>query len=200
MLGERSAVDAVVEGLARAKPAYLVVDPVMVATSGDLLIAPDAVELVRTALLPLADIVTPNLAEAARLLGEPLAASESDQEAQAPPPRAGPEGRASQGRTRRGARTATFSPWPGLRPASRSARLETKNTHGTGCTLSAAIAPFYARGGRARSGGGGEGLRLAGDRRRPHLEIGHGNRAQWTTFMPLSPRNSRVLPKLHRKL
>jgi hydroxymethylpyrimidine/phosphomethylpyrimidine kinase len=147
MLGERGAVEAVVEGLRRAKPKALVVDPVMVATSGDLLIAPDAVELVRTALLPLADVVTPNLAEAARLLGEPLAASESDQEAQARRLLAlGPKAVLLKGGHGEGPEAADILAIGATTVRLAMPRIDTKNTHGTGCTLSAAIAAFLARG------------------------------------------------------
>ncbi len=177
MLGERAAVAAVAESLARAKPKALVVDPVMVATSGDLLIAPDAVELVRMALLPLADLVTPNLAEAARLLGEPLAASEADQEAQARALLAlGPKAVLLKGGHGGGAEAVDILARAEGSVRLAMARIETKNTHGTGCTLSAAIAAGLAR---------GEGLEEAVRRAKDfvwraisagrNLEIGHGS-------------------------
>ncbi len=58
----------------RWSPKHVVLDPVMVATSGDRLLAPDAVDALRTKLIPLATIITPNLPEAAALLDEPIAA------------------------------------------------------------------------------------------------------------------------------
>ena len=83
----------------------LVVDPVMVATSGDMLLEPDAVEAVRRELLPLADIITPNLPEAARLLHLSEAADEAEMEAQARAAAgARRQGRAAQGRARQRAR------------------------------------------------------------------------------------------------
>ena len=60
------------------REAFIVYDPVMVASSGDALSGAGFVEAVRRALLPLVDCLTPNLAEAAALLGEPIARSEAD--------------------------------------------------------------------------------------------------------------------------
>ena len=120
----------------------------MVATSGDMLLRPDAVEAVRRDLLPLADIITPNLAEAARLLGLPVAADETEMEAQAQAllalgPMAvlikGGHGNASEAVDILVTRVA-----PPVRLA--LPRIETANTHGTGCTLSAAMAAGLARG------------------------------------------------------
>ncbi len=81
MLNDRATVLAVVEGVRRHTLAPLVVDPVMVATSGDMLLQADAVAAVRGDLLPLADILTPNLPEAARLLDLPVAADETEMQA-----------------------------------------------------------------------------------------------------------------------
>ena len=148
MLNDRATVLAVVAGVRRHTLRPLVVDPVMVATSGDMLLQPDAVEAVRRDLLPLADIITPNLAEAARLLDLPVAADEPEMEAQARAllalgPKAvllkGGHGKASEAVdilvTRDAAPLRLALP-----------RIDTANTHGTGCTLSAAIAAGLARG------------------------------------------------------
>ncbi len=148
MLYDRATVLAVVAGVRRHKLSPLVVDPVMVATSGDMLLEPDAVEAVRRELLPLADIVTPNLPEAARLLHLAEAADEAEMEARrwrcwrwAPRPCC------SRAATGAGARRSTSS----LRAKAVAVRLalpriDTRNTHGTGCTLSAAIAAGLAQG------------------------------------------------------
>ncbi len=74
MLADRTTVETVADGLALFAGVPLVVDPVMVATSGDVLLAPDAIDAVRTRLFPLASLVTPNLHEAAKLLDAPMAA------------------------------------------------------------------------------------------------------------------------------
>ncbi len=148
MLNDRATVLAVVAGVRRHALHPLVVDPVMVATSGDMLLQPDAVEAVRRDLLPLADVITPNLAEAARLLGLPVAADEAEMEQQAQAllalgPMAvllkGGHGNASEAVDILVTRVA-----PPVRLA--LPRIETANTHGTGCTLSAALAAGLARG------------------------------------------------------
>src|SRR5471030_1527039 len=82
MLAQLATVDAVVAGLARWSPGHVVLDPVMVATSGDRLLAADAVAALRTKLMPLATLVTPNLPEAAALLDEPVASSQAAIESQ----------------------------------------------------------------------------------------------------------------------
>ena len=73
MVAQRAIIDAIVAGLTRWSPKHVVLDPVMVATSGDHLLARDAVERLRTELIPRASLITPNLPEAAALLEEPVA-------------------------------------------------------------------------------------------------------------------------------
>ena len=70
-------IDAIAAGLTRWSPKHVVLDPVMVATSGDRLLAAEAVDALRTKLIPRASLITPNLPEAAALLDEPVAASEA---------------------------------------------------------------------------------------------------------------------------
>jgi hydroxymethylpyrimidine/phosphomethylpyrimidine kinase len=148
MLNDRQTVRAVSEAVRRHKLHPLIVDPVMVATSGDLLLQGDAIEALRAELIPLADLITPNLAEAARLLGRPVATEEAEMEAQACAllglgckavvvkggHAAGPE--AVDILLEKGG-TATRLARP---------RIATENTHGTGCTFSAAITAYLARG------------------------------------------------------
>ena len=148
MLNDRATVLAVVEGVRRHALHPLVVDPVMVATSGDMLLQPDAVEAVRRELLPLADIITPNLAEAARLLGSP-----------SPPTcrrwrrrrgrcwRWAPRRCCSRAGTVRASEAVDILRHRDATPVRLALpRIDTRNTHGTGCTLSAAIAAGLARG------------------------------------------------------
>lgn len=148
MLGDRATVLAVAEGVKRHDLHPLVVDPVMVATSGDMLLAPDAVSAVRDVLMPLADIITPNLAEAATLLGGEIACSEAEMEAQG---RAlailGAKAVLMKGGHASGDEAVDIlvqANAPALRIA--HPRIVTRNAHGTGCTLSAAIAAHLARG------------------------------------------------------
>ena len=148
MLNDRSTVLAVAEAVRRHDLHPLVVDPVMVATSGDLLLEPDAVAAVRDVLLPLADVVTPNLAEAARLLSTSPAKSEAEMEAQA---RAlltlGAKAVLIKGGHGEGAEAVDILVAVKAAPQRIAApRVATHNTHGTGCTLSAAIAAYLASG------------------------------------------------------
>src|SRR3981081_2686999 len=71
MVAQLATIDAIVAGLARWSPTHVVLDPVMVATSGDRLLAADAIEALRIKLVPRASLITPNPPEAAALLEEP---------------------------------------------------------------------------------------------------------------------------------
>lgn len=157
MLGEADVVRAVVQVLGGRPVPHLVVDPVMVATSGDRLLAEDAVVAVREELVPLADLLTPNLPEAAVLLGaEP--ARDLDEMAQ--------QGRALlalgagavlvKGGHGSGQESVDVLVEPGRTVRLAAPRVRTRATHGTGCTLSAACAAL-----RPRRDGWGETVRDA---------------------------------------
>ena len=120
----------------------------MVATSGDRLLSPQAIDVLKRVLIPRALVITPNLPEAAALLDAPIAQSEDEMRAQAVRlVEARRARRADQGRARRGRRERRH---PGQAPGSftrlATARIATRNTHGTGCTLSSAIAAGLAKG------------------------------------------------------
>src|SRR5882757_3890110 len=83
MLSVPVAITAVAAGLERWKQTLVVLDPVMVATSGDRLLAPNAIETLKRELIPRALVITPNLHEAAALLDEPVAETEADMRTQA---------------------------------------------------------------------------------------------------------------------
>ncbi|MDB5593500.1 MAG: phosphomethylpyrimidine kinase [Hyphomicrobiales bacterium] len=147
MLANAEIVAAVAACLVRHHPPVIVLDPVLVATSGDSLGAPGVVEAMRTHLFPLATLITPNLPEAARLADMPE-----------PSGIAGLEGLASR-LCELGARAALVKGghlsgetaddvlFDGEALTHFSApRIVTRNTHGTGCTLSSAIAAHMARG------------------------------------------------------
>ena len=148
MLNDAGVVRAVAEGVRRHKLHPLVVDPVMVATSGDVLLHPDAVEAVRDELLPLAAVITPNLPEAAHLLGRALAHDEAEMEAQARALLAlGPAAVLLKGGHGEGAEAVDILVQRDGAPLRLAmARIDTPNTHGTGCTLSAAITARLAVG------------------------------------------------------
>jgi hydroxymethylpyrimidine/phosphomethylpyrimidine kinase len=126
----------------------LVVDPVMVATSGDMLLEPDAVDALRFELLPLADVITPNLAEAARVLGTAAATNVAEMETQARALLAlGPKAVLLKGGHGDGAEAIDVLVRRNAAPVHLALpRIATPNTHGTGCTMSAAIAAHLARG------------------------------------------------------
>jgi hydroxymethylpyrimidine/phosphomethylpyrimidine kinase len=147
MVAQLATVDAIAAGLKRWSPNHIVLDPVMVATSGDRLLAAEAVEALRTQLIPRAALVTPNLPEAAALLAEPVASSQAAIE--------------SQGRRllSMGCRAVLIKGGHGQVAESidylfsgtgivalAAPRIATKNTHGTGCSLSSAIAAGLAKG------------------------------------------------------
>ncbi len=141
---------AIVEAVARALRGIgqpLVVDPVMVATSGDSLLSADAVEAVRRELLPIATLLTPNRPEAARLLGTREAASDVEAVAQAEALQAlGSAAVLLKGGHDTGEMAADIlCDDSGIHRFERP-RIDTLHTHGTGCTLSAAIAALLAQG------------------------------------------------------
>ncbi|MBI5321003.1 bifunctional hydroxymethylpyrimidine kinase/phosphomethylpyrimidine kinase [Bradyrhizobium sp.] len=147
MVAELAVIGAVAAGLAKWQPKHLVLDPVMVATSGDRLLKADAVEALRTKLIPLASLITPNLPEAAALLDEPVATSESDVAGQGKKLLAlGPRAVLIKGGHGQGAESIDyFVTSAGTIPLP-APRVATKNTHGTGCSLSSAIAAGIAKG------------------------------------------------------
>ncbi|TNC16316.1 bifunctional hydroxymethylpyrimidine kinase/phosphomethylpyrimidine kinase [Methylobacterium terricola] len=149
MLSRASTISAVAEGLARHGAGLpVVLDPVMVATSGDRLLADDAVEALRQKLLPHASVLTPNLPEAAVLLGEGIAADEAAMLDQGRRLLAlGPRAVLMKGGHAAGPESVDLLVGPGEATLRLTGpRIETRNTHGTGCTLSAALAAGLARG------------------------------------------------------
>lgn len=147
MLANAQIVEVVAHRLRAAQPRHLIVDPVMVATSGDMLLARDAVQAVREQLLPLATLVTPNLPEAAILLGGKQAKSEAEIIAQAEALHAsGCRGVLIKGGHSAGDTAVDILVGKdGVKRFERP-RVATPHSHGTGCTLSAAIAALLASG------------------------------------------------------
>ena len=147
MLGNAGVVEAVAAGLARHRHVPVVLDPVMVATSGERLLTPDAVEALRTKLVPLALVVTPNLPEAAALLDAPQAATEDEMVCQAERLLAwGAKAVLMKGGHGKGAESVDLLVTATATARFAAARIATGNTHGTGCTLAAAIAASLAKG------------------------------------------------------
>jgi len=147
MLGNAAVVAAVAAGLARHSHIPVVLDPVMVATSGERLLTPDAVEALREKLVPLALVVTPNLPEAAALVDAPQAATEDEMVRQAERLLAsGAKAVLMKGGHGKGAESADLLVTATATVRFAAARIATGNTHGTGCTLAAAIAAGLAKG------------------------------------------------------
>jgi len=179
MLSQVATIEAVAAGLRRhAHGIPVVLDPVMVATSGDRLISEDAVEALRRLLLPLADLVTPNLPETGTLIGAGAPVSENEAVA--------------QGRRllALGARAVLVKGGHGEGDESvdhlvcadgtlrrfAAPRVATRNTHGTGCTLSAAVAAGLARGlPLVEAVEGAKRYLTAALRAADTVSIGHGN-------------------------
>jgi hydroxymethylpyrimidine/phosphomethylpyrimidine kinase len=147
MLSNVPAIEAVAAGLERHRARNIVLDPVMIASSGDRLLRPDAIDALRNRLIPMALVITPNLPEAAALIERPVAEDEM----------------AMRGQAERlllaGAQAVLIKGGHGKGPDSvdllvdshtvtrlRAPRFPTRNTHGTGCTLSSAIAAGLAKG------------------------------------------------------
>lgn len=149
MLGEPAVVEAVAEAVRAWNLHPLVVDPVAVATSGAKLISEDGLSSLRHALVPLADLITPNLAEAAALAGwsDPPSDRDGMEELAAAVLALGPGAVLVKG----GHLTGPEAPDLLLRPGSEAIwfpgrRVDSSNTHGTGCVLSAAVTARLARG------------------------------------------------------
>ena len=147
MVAQLATIDAIAAGLARWSPKHVVLDPVMVATSGDRLLAADAVERLRTTLIPRAVLITPNLPEAAALLDEPVAADEAAIESQGRRLLAlGCDAVLIKGGHGQGAESIDYLVSGHGTLALSTQRIATPNTHGTGCSLSSAIAAGLAKG------------------------------------------------------
>ena len=152
MLGSAELVGAVAEGSpssGRHVPspegeggrAFVVYDPVMIASSGDALSGAGFVEAVKRELLPLVDCLTPNLAEAAALLGEPIARSEADMARQgAALLKLGPRAALIKGGHLEGDEAVDLLVTANGVRRYVAPRIASRNLHGTGCTLSSAIA------------------------------------------------------------
>jgi hydroxymethylpyrimidine/phosphomethylpyrimidine kinase len=149
MLSRPDAIRAVAAGLDRWQQTLVVLDPVMVATSGDKLLAPEAIDVLKRELFPRALVVTPNLPEAAALLGEPVAVTEAEMREQAERLLAlGARTVLMKGGHGSGAESVDLLVSPNAVARLSAERVPTQNTHGTGCTLSSAIAAGLAKGQR----------------------------------------------------
>jgi hydroxymethylpyrimidine/phosphomethylpyrimidine kinase len=147
MLSQPAVIEAVAEGLQRHNQHKVVLDPVMVAASGDRLLAPEAVDVLRRVLVPRALVLTPNLPEAAALLDAPPAQNEAEMREQAERIlELGPKAVLIKGGHASGAESIDLLVEPTSFARLAAERIGTDNTHGTGCTLSSAVAAGLAKG------------------------------------------------------
>jgi hydroxymethylpyrimidine/phosphomethylpyrimidine kinase len=144
MLASTAIIECVAGQLQRHRVPWLVVDPVMLAKSGDRLLWEDAVEALRVRLVPLASVVTPNIPEAEVLTGIKIANSRDMRQAAERIVAMGARSVVVKGGHRDGPATDLF--YDGSRFQEFSApRIDTRNTHGTGCTFASAVAAGLAR-------------------------------------------------------
>ena len=147
MVSQRGVIEVIAAGLERWRQRQVVLDPVMIATSGDKLLAPDAIDVLKRVLMPRALVVTPNLPEAAALLDAPIADTETAMRIQGERLLAlGARAVLIKGGHAVGAESVDLLIEPTAFTRLAANRVATANTHGTGCTLSSAIAAGLAKG------------------------------------------------------
>lgn len=150
MLGDAKTTRCVAHELGKRKPAWLVVDPVMIATSGARLLDRDAIRVLRDELIPLADVLTPNLPEAEALLGTHITNARDAKRAASALLELGAGAVLLKGGHARGREVIDLYADARGMLEFRHPRLDIQ-AHGTGCTLSAALAACLARGSTPRS-------------------------------------------------
>lgn len=147
MLGQASVIAAVAQGLERWGQHKVVLDPVMVASTGARLMAGDAIGELKRVLLPRVMVLTPNLPEAAALLEAKPAQSQGEMRAQAERLLAlGPQAIVIKGGHAQGEESVDLLVERNGAMALPAVRLAARNTHGTGCAFAAAIAAGLAKG------------------------------------------------------
>lgn len=145
MLSSAAITRVVADALARHGARNIVVDPVMVAKSGSRLLKPEAIDALKRYLFPLADVVTPNLHEAEEIVGFPVGDRAAMERAAVAIKAMGPRYVVVKGGHLPGAACDLLYDGQSFTVHSNE-RIETKHTHGTGCTFSSAIAAGLAKG------------------------------------------------------
>ncbi|MFC1880493.1 bifunctional hydroxymethylpyrimidine kinase/phosphomethylpyrimidine kinase [Thermodesulfobacteriota bacterium] len=148
MLYSAELIEAVTETLNKYRARNIVLDPVMVAQSGDKLLQDDAIEAIKDHLMPVADVVTPNLPEAEVLLGQKIESIEDMQQAARSLAQFGGRSILIKGGHLEESKSTDLLY---LTEEDRfvileAERVDSRNNHGTGCTLSSAIAAYISRG------------------------------------------------------
>ena len=145
MLSSSAIIECVADALEHWKVPALVVDPVMVAKSGDSLLQEEAVGALRSRLLPLASVVTPNIPEAEVLTGMNISSDSDVRDAARAIVAMGAKAVVVKGGHREGPATDIFFDGAQFQEFT-TARIDTVNTHGTGCTFASAVAAGLAKG------------------------------------------------------
>ena len=145
MVSDKDLIRTIAAKLRQYRPQFVVIDPVMVSTSGARLIAEDAVEVLKAELFPLATLLTPNIPEAEVLLGRSISTAEEMEAAGAAISQAyGCSVLCKGGHSINDANDLLYADGKGTWFGGK--RIDNPNTHGTGCTLSSAIAANLAQG------------------------------------------------------
>ena len=159
MLSNTAIVEAVAKALNDYKPSFIVLDPVIVSSTGHRLLSIEAQETIKEKLIPIADLLTPNIPEMKALTDSSLSSLEEKKEAAKQLFNLGAKAILLKGGHEEGEVKKDYLFFNGLKAKDKSLKsasesvseyasetVVTKNTHGTGCTLSSAIAAFIARG------------------------------------------------------
>jgi hydroxymethylpyrimidine/phosphomethylpyrimidine kinase len=148
MLADGDIIKTVVAKIKQYQPRFLVVDPVMVSTSGDFLLPQSALGILKSDLLPLANIITPNLPEAAALIGSAVPCDQAEMLNMVTDLRQlGAKAILLKGgHLQKDKNSNDLLILPVNIHLLTAKRTHTRNTHGTGCTLSSAIASYLAQG------------------------------------------------------
>lgn len=159
MLSNTAIVEAVAKALHDYKPSFIILDPVIVSSTGHRLLSIEAQETIKERLIPIADLLTPNIPEMKALTDSPLSSLEEKKEAAQHLFKLGAKAILLKGGHEEGEVKKDYLFFNGLKAKDKSLKsasesmseyasetVVTKNTHGTGCTLSSAIAAFIARG------------------------------------------------------
>jgi hydroxymethylpyrimidine/phosphomethylpyrimidine kinase len=177
MVAQPDTIEAIASGIAHWSPKHVVLDPVMVATSGDRLLAAEAIAALVARLFPMASLITPNLPEAAALLDEATASDETAIKRQGKRLLAmGCKAVLIKGGHGQGTESIDYLFSGSEVIALAAPRIASRNTHGTGCSLSSAIAAGLAKGEElepaARNAKTWISAAIAAADR---LDVGHGN-------------------------
>ena len=148
MLADSEIIKVVAAKIKQYKPDFLVVDPVMIATSGDLLLQESAISTLKSVLLPLADLITPNLPEGAALIGSDVPTNEDEMGSMISELRQLNVNAVllKGGHLEQDENSNDLLIFQDHVEQLTAKRINTHNTHGTGCTLSSAIASYLAQG------------------------------------------------------